>query len=164
MKKIGILVKKEMTEILRDKKTLIMMLVMPMILYPAMLIGVSFGVTMLMESQTEESQIVGYSLENEAYMEPIKALYEKEKEELESEIAFQGADQSNEEAVRQEADVWVSFTEEEGNIQIQVDYTSTNMDSNYAEDTMQELAELYRDEIMARNLEKKGLTETFYIR
>lgn len=161
MKKIGILVKKEMTEILRDKKTLIMMLVMPMILYPAMLIGVSFGVTMLMESQTEESQIVGYSLENEAYMEPIKALYEKEKEELESEIAFQGADQSNEEAVRQEADVWVSFTEKEGNIQIQVDYTSTNMDSNYAEDTMQELAELYRDEIMARNLEKKGLTEDF---
>ena len=74
MKKIGILVKKEMTEILRDKKTLIMMLVMPMILYPAMLIGVSFGVTMLMESQTEESQIVGYSLENEAYMEPIKAI------------------------------------------------------------------------------------------
>ena len=89
-------------------------------------------------------------------MEPIKALYEKEKEELESEIAFQGADQSNEEAVRQEADVWVSFTEKEGNIQIQVDYTSTNMDSNYAEDTMQELAELYRDEIMARNLEKKA--------
>lgn len=161
MKKIGILVKKEMTEILRDKKTLIMMLVMPMILYPAMLIGISLGMPLLMDSQAEESQIVGYNLEQEAYMESIKALYEQEKEELESEITFQGADQSNEETVRQEADVWVSFTENEGNIQIQVDYTSTNMDSNYAEDTMQELAELYRDEIMAQNLKKEGLTEKF---
>ncbi len=161
MKKIGILVKKEMTEILRDKKTLIMMLVMPMILYPAMLIGISLGMPLLMDSQAEESQIVGYNLEQEAYMESIKALYEQEKEELESEITFQGADQSNEETVRQEADVWVSFTEKEGNIQIQVDYTSTNMDSNYAEDTMQELAELYRDEIMAQNLKKEGLTENF---
>ena len=77
MRKIGTLVKKEMTEILRDKKTLIMMLVMPMILYPAMLIGISLGMTMLMNSQAEESQVIGYSLENEAYMEPIKALYGK---------------------------------------------------------------------------------------
>ena len=161
MRKIGTLVKKEMTEILRDKKTLIMMLVMPMILYPAMLIGISLGMTMLMNSQAEESQMIGYSLENEAYMEPIKALYEQEKEELESEIAFQGADQSNEETVRQEADVWVSFTEENGNIQIKVDYTSTDMDSNYAEDTMEELVELYRDVILIKNLEKEGLTQDF---
>lgn len=161
MKKVGILVKKEMTEILRDKKTLIMMLVMPIILYPAMLIGITLGMTMLMNSQAEESQIIGYSLENEAYMEPIKELYEQEKEELESEITFQASDQDNEETVRGETDVWVSFTEKEGSIQIQVDYTSTDMDSNYAEDTMQELTELYRDKIMVKNLEKEGLTEDF---
>lgn len=161
MKKVGILVKKEMTEILRDKKTLIMMLVMPIILYPAMLIGITLGMTMLMNSQAEESQIIGYSLENEAYMEPIKELYEQEKEELESEITFQASDQDNEETVRGETDVWVSFTEKEGSIQIQVDYTSTDMDSNYAEDTMQELTELYRDKIMVKNLENEGLTEDF---
>ena len=161
MKKIGILVKKEMTEILRDKKTLIIALIMPLILYPAMLIGLSLGLTMIMESQAEDSQIVGYNIEDEAYIEPLRALYEQEKEELENELVFQGADQNNEAAVREEADAWITVTEGTQSIQIQVDYTSTNMDSNYAEDTMQELAELYRDVIMAQNLEKEGLTEDF---
>ncbi len=161
MKKIGILVKKEMTEILRDKKTLIIALIMPLILYPAMLIGLSLGLTMIMESQAEDSQIVGYDIEDEAYIEPLRTLYEQEKEELENELIFQGADQNNEAAVREEADAWITVTEGTQSIQIQVDYTSTNMDSNYAEDTMQELAELYRDVIMAQNLEKEGLTEDF---
>ncbi len=161
MKKIGILVKKEMTEILRDKKTLIIALIMPLILYPAMLIGLSLGLTMIMESQAEDSQIVGYDIEDEAYIEPLRTLYEQEKEELENELIFQGADQNNEAAVREEADVWITVTEGTQSIQIQVDYTSTNMDSNYAEDTMQELAEHYRDVIMAQNLEKEGLTEDF---
>ena len=161
MKKIGILVKKEMTEILRDKKTLIIALIMPLILYPAMLIGLSLGLTMIMESQAEDSQIVGYNIEDEAYIEPLRALYEQEKEELENELVFQGADQNNEAAVREEADAWITVTEGTQSIQIQVDYTSTNMDSNYAKDTMQELAELYRDVIMAQNLEKEGLTEDF---
>lgn len=161
MKKIGILVKKEMTEILRDKKTLIIMLIMPLILYPAMLIGARLGLTMLMESQAEDKQVVGYYIEDEAYIESIRTLYEQEKDELENELIFQGADQNNETAVREEADVWVSFTKEDKCIQIQVDYTSTDMDSNYAEDTLQELSELYRDVVMVQNLEKEGLTEDF---
>ena len=38
MKKIGILIKKEVRDILRDKKTLIMIVVVPMLLYPLIII------------------------------------------------------------------------------------------------------------------------------
>lgn len=161
MKKIGILVKKEMTEILRDKKTLIIMLLMPLILYPAMLIGLSVGLNLIMESQTEDKQTVGYLLEDEAYIEPLRSLYEQEKKELESELVFQGASESEEAAMRGEVDAWISFSEEAQTIQIQLDYTSTDQNSNYAEDTIQELTELHRDKIMAQNLKEEGLTEDF---
>ena len=39
MNKIKTLVKKELLDVLRDKKTLIIMVVVPILLYPAMIIG-----------------------------------------------------------------------------------------------------------------------------
>ena len=59
MNKIAILIKKEMTEILRDKKTLIIMIVMPLLLYPAILIGVSLGITAIMQSEEDKENGVG---------------------------------------------------------------------------------------------------------
>lgn len=153
MKKIGILVKKEMTEILRDKKTLIIMVLMPLLLYPSLLIGISLGATMLMESQEEKEHIVGYLAEDEAYMQQIISLYEQE--EVETELTFQGTQ------TREEADVWVSFSEDEQGIQVQVDYTSTNQESSYAESAMEDLVELFRESLLLQNLEKEGLTEEF---
>lgn len=161
MKKIGILVKKEMTEILRDKKTLIIMILMPLLLYPTLIIGIMLGTSMIMQSQEEEEYTVGYLAEDETYMKPLLSLYEKNKEELETNLRFQKSVASEETSAKEAADVWVSFAEEAQSIQVQVDYTSTDQDSNYAEYAMQELTDLYRDTLLAGNLEKEGLTEDF---
>lgn len=161
MKKIGILFKKEMTEILRDKKTLIIMLIMPLIVYPAMLIGLSLGISMIMQSQAEDSQIVGYSIEDEEYIQTLKAIYERQKDDFDYNIVFQSADEKNMESVREEADIWVSFEAAKDEVKIIVNYTSTDADSNYAEDTLKDLSELYRDEVIFENLQAAGLTEDF---
>lgn len=161
MKKIGILFKKEMTEILRDKKTLIIMLIMPLIVYPAMLIGLSLGISMIMQSQAEDSQIVGYSIEDEEYIQALKAIYERQKDDFDYNIVFQSADEENMESVREEADIWVSFEAAKDEVKIKVNYTSTDADSNYAEDTLKDLSELYRDEVIFENLQAAGLTEDF---
>ena len=160
MKKIGILVKKEMTEILRDKKTLIIMIVMPLLLYPALLIGLSLGMSMLMESQ-EEAYTVGYLQEDEAYITPLISLYQREQEELDTELIFKGVKTEESHTAKEESDVWVDFSEEQQSIRIQVNYTSTNQSSNSTEDILQDLAEEYREELLLQNLEQEGLTEDF---
>lgn len=160
MKKIGILVKKEMTEILRDKKTLIIMIVMPLLLYPALLIGLSLGMSMLMESQ-EEAYTVGYLQDNEAYISPLISLYQREQEELGTELIFKGVKTEESHTAKEESDVWVDFSEEQQSIRIQVNYTSTNQSSNSTEDILQDLAEVYREELLLQNLEQEGLTEDF---
>ena len=160
MKKIGILVKKEMTEILRDKKTLIIMIVMPLLLYPALLIGLSLGMSMLMESQ-EEAYTVGYLQEDEAYITPLISLYQQEQEELDTELIFKGVKTEESHTAKEESDVWVDFSEEQQSIRIQVNYTSTNQSSNSTEDILQDLAEEYREELLLQNLEQEGLTEDF---
>ena len=49
MRKIGILIKKEIMEILRDKKTLIIMVLVPLIMYPLLIIGMTLGMSLIMQ-------------------------------------------------------------------------------------------------------------------
>lgn len=161
MKKIGILLKKEMTEILRDKKTLIIMLVLPLLLYPSILIGMSLGISMIMQSEEEKEHTVGYLLEDEEYIEPLISLYEQEKEELGARLSFRGASRKEEAVIKEETDAWLYFSKEEQSIQIQLDYTSTSQKSDYTESIMKELVDKYRNALLTKNLEKEGLTEDF---
>lgn len=161
MKKIGILLKKEMTEILRDKKTLIIMLVLPLLLYPSILIGMSLGISMIMQSEEEKEHTVGYLLEDEEYIEPLISLYEQEKEELGARLSFRGASREEEAVIKEETDAWLYFSKEEQSIQIQLDYTSTSQKSDYTESIMKELVDKYRNALLTKNLEKEGLTEDF---
>ena len=161
MKKIGILLKKEMTEILRDKKTLIIMLVLPLLLYPSILIGMSLGISMIMQSEEEKEHTVGYLLEDKEYIEPLISLYEQEKEELGARLSFRGASREEEAVIKEETDAWLYFSKEEQSIQIQLDYTSTSQKSDYTESIMKELVDKYRNALLTKNLEKEGLTEDF---
>lgn len=161
MKKTGILLKKEMTEILRDKKTLIIMLVLPLLLYPSILIGMSLGISMIMQSEEEKEHTVGYLLEDEEYIEPLISLYEQEKEELGARLSFRGASKEEEAVIKEETDAWLYFSKEEQSIQIQLDYTSTSQKSDYTESIMKELVDKYRNALLTKNLEKEGLTEDF---
>ena len=161
MKKTGILLKKEMTEILRDKKTLIIMLVLPLLLYPSILIGMSLGISMIMQSEEEKEHTVGYLLEDEEYIEPLISLYEQEKEELGARLSFRGASKEEEAVIKEETDAWLYFSKEEQSIQIQLNYTSTSQKSDYTESIMKELVDKYRNALLTKNLEKEGLTEDF---
>lgn len=161
MKKTGILLKKEMTEILRDKKTLVIMLVLPLLLYPSILIGMSLGISMIMQSEEEKEHTVGYLLEDEEYIDPLISLYEQEKEELDARLLFRGASREEEAVIKEETDAWIRFSKEEQSIQIQLDYTSTSQKSDYTESIMKELVDKYRNALLTKNLEKEGLTEDF---
>lgn len=52
-KKIGPLFKREMTDIVRDKKTLFMMVVLPILLYPLMVVGMTFLMSAITMNQQE---------------------------------------------------------------------------------------------------------------
>ena len=162
MKKIGILVKKEITEILRDKKTLIIMVVMPLLLYPVLLIGMSLVMNMIAQSQASQSYTVGYATQDSAYMEPIIAIYEREQDDEEQGtlefVAFENK-------ATEEGDagyhVWMSFAQTAEHIMVTVDYTSTDTDSNYTENEINDLIDIYKEEIVTQNLKEQGLTREF---
>ncbi len=95
MNKIKILVRKEIMDILRDRKTLIMMVVVPVLLYPLIIIGMALIFGRIAQSQEEKVYTVGYSAECEDTVSRLRELYQKEKENDDGEgglvfVAWQG--------------------------------------------------------------------------
>lgn len=158
MKKISVLVKKEVLEILRDKKTLIIMVLVPILLYPAIIFGMSTVMSMIMQSQSEKTHTVWYEAQDQEFIEVFEDIYHKNQEELDFEIAFVCVPDQKLEG---ESGVQLDFLEEGETIQVRAEYNSANQDSRYTEDAIQELSELYREQLLSQNLEKAGLSENF---
>ncbi len=161
MKKIQILVKKEILDILRDKKTLIVMVVVPILLYPAIIMGMVLVMSFMMQSQEEEEHVAAYSEQYEVFAEPLKELYEENKDELDMELTFLPLSLKEKEIQKNRYDAWISFAEEEAGIGICVEYTSTDQASAYTESALQKLADLYREKRLAEKLAEQGLGEEF---
>lgn len=188
MKKIGILIRKEMLDILRDKKTLVMMVIVPIVLYPLLLIGMTLVMSSIMSTPEDVVYRVGYTLtepaqeqntadgetvqdgRNEAGTEAfvlteegtIKALaevMEQNAEEFDADVEFVLLG-SDEDAAKMNA-VLTFHKESDGRMEMEISYDSTETDSLHACQMLEDAAELYRQELVAEGLEKQGLGEEF---
>lgn len=162
MKRLKTLIKKEIMDILRDKKTLIIMVVVPLLLYPTIMIGMTLIMSMVAQSQEAEVHTVGY-VGNETeveVVEELKLLHEEYREELACELKFK---QMSEENARPEgADVFLCISQADNQtLTAEVSYTSTNQASGYAESALTELLSYYKDVLLAEKLAGEGLTEEF---
>ena len=82
MNKIATLVRKEVLDILRDKKTLIMMLVVPVLLYPAMIIGMVLIMSAVASMQEDTMHTAAYATQYEEHVAVLKELYEENDEDF----------------------------------------------------------------------------------
>ena len=161
MNKIKTLVRKEILDILRDKKTLIMMVAVPILLYPSMIIGMVLIMSMIASSQQETVHIAAYSSEYETQVEALREIYLENEEDFNLKLEFLPLSEEEKESSKEDYDAWISFSESEKGIEIVVEYTSTNQDSGYTESMLEDLAFLYKDKLLAEKLEAHGLTEEF---
>ncbi|MCM1127337.1 MAG: ABC transporter permease [Lachnospiraceae bacterium] len=161
MKKIGILIKKEILDILRDKKTLIIMVAVPILLYPTIMIGMVLITSYVMQSQEDRTHTAAYSRQHEEEASLFREVYEEYKEELDVQLTFLAMDESEKETRKDFYDAWVDFAEDEQGRHISVEYTSTSQSSSYTENALQELADRYREKLLAERLIEKGLTQDF---
>lgn len=161
MNKILTLVRKEVLDILRDRKTLIIMVAVPVLLYPAMIIGMVMIMSMVASSQQETVHRVAYATEYEEYASALQEVYDEYEEDNNYKLELISMTETDKEAKADSYDAWLSFSEDENGLSITVEYTSTNQDSGYAESILEDLSELYKDKIVEEKLDEYGLTEEF---
>ncbi len=159
MRQVKTLVCKEVLDILRDKKTLVMMVVVPVLLYPLIIIGMSLAFSYVMQSQESREHTVGYSAE---YQELVDAAKEAASGRELARLTFIPAEAGEEEKIKESTDAWMDISRTENGIwHVTVQFTSSDETSSYTSEALADLLEAYSDQLLAENLRAEGLDEEF---
>ena len=177
------LFKREMLDILRDKKTVAMMILLPILLYPLLIVGMMFVANAVTASQEEkvykvafdlpaaiaselsdinekQSDEIGYRLKILSQAEVEKALAEAEEEESQKQTS------KNEDAEKKQKDIYERALDakklnaflrldKKGNFEIC--YQSAQSDSTIARNGLSDLMGIYRDGVREKLLKNAGL-------
>lgn len=149
------LFKKEMLDVLRDKKTVLMMVVVPLVIYPLIMIlsmGIMSSVTQDMAKSTYNIAIGGGN-NREEYVK----LFENTEYENEV-IKVVSSDDLENDLMRGNIDLYIKQADYSD--QIQIYYLSASTRSNYAVDVVLRVLNDYADEKINAMLEEAGLDPT----
>ena len=147
------LFKRELLDILRDKKTLVMMILVPIILYPLLIVGMTVLMTSIMASQEEKTYLVAF--ENDAALATeVERIFAENEEDLTYKIEIVESADCKADLEALELDAYV-VSDTEGNIQIH--YLSAKDNSATAMSVLQDAFDIYEDELREQRVTEAGL-------
>lgn len=153
MKRTGALFKRELKDILRDKKTLFTMVVIPILLYPLLIIGMSVLMSAIMSSQAEKTYLVAFDTD-ETVEKEFETIFEENKEDIGYQIEI--VDVSNyEEAL--DAEEIDAFVRETGEGTYALNYLSAKDKSATAVSALGSAFDIYRENLREQKIEDAGL-------
>ncbi len=148
------LYKKEILDVLRDKKTVIMMLIVPLILYPLMLIVGMQLMTSISTSMAEHNYIIAFDFEDEGGV--LKSMFEGAQEEGYSLTVVEISDLDNA-LINEEIDVFIRKEIVEGKETFIVTYLSAVTNSSYATDLVIDVLKDYSLQLTVDIIEEANL-------
>lgn len=152
------LVKKEMLDVLRDKKTVLMMLVIPVILYPLIfIVGIQVGTMIASDMETQTYRI---AIRSEAEPPVLESrMKTSEEEETYSVEWIRASEIENYETALndEQIDVYVVEGEADGKPSYTLYYLSSVTNSSLALDIVKDALEDYKDEVQVQKIEEAGL-------
>ncbi|MDE5933876.1 MAG: ABC transporter permease [Lachnospiraceae bacterium] len=180
---IKTLVKKEMLDVLRDKKTVVMMLAIPVILYPLIFIGAMQVVAMISSSMAEQNYRIVVDAEDDGAFS--RMLAEKGQKDDGSKAPEASGGQAEESSVGEEdaagetytitlvdagsiidyekalndedIDVYVSGRMQEGKMQYDIYYLSSATNSSYAGNLVLDVFDEFKEKLTEDKVREAGL-------
>ena len=160
------LVKKEMLDVLRDKKTVFIMLVIPIILYPLIFIGAMQVMVYISSSMEEQNYKVVVAAEDEGrFLHKLEEFRQDDREAAEDEeqsyeitIVDPGSITDYETALNEEKiDVYVSGRLQDGKVQYDVYYLSSANNSSYASGLIMDVFDALKEDMSKQMIAEEGL-------
>jgi len=143
------LYKKEMLDIFRDKKTMIIMVLVPLFLYPCMMLGTMLIMTNLSKESLEKTYQIG--IVESAQTGQIEALLLDEEDEFEyyfETLSFASANLCEQALNAKTIDAYIDVKEtEDGRLEYEVGYFSSAADSVSASNYAEEILDAYKDRL-----------------
>lgn len=158
-KRMFTLFKRELTDILRDKKTLFMMLVVPIIIYPLLIIGMTFLMSSVMNSQAEKTYLVAFDEEDELAAK-IADIIENNPDKLSYKLEIVQKSDCKKALEAGDIDIYVSKASDG---RISLCYLSAKDRSNTALDALTDAFEIYREELQKERIDEAGLDADYLL-
>lgn len=158
-KRMFTLFKRELTDILRDKKTLFMMLVVPIIIYPLLIIGMTFLMSSVMNSQAEKTYLVAFDEEDELAAK-IADIIENNPDKLSYKLEIVQKSDCKNALEAGDIDIYVSKASDG---RIALCYLSAKDRSNTALDALTDAFEIYREELQKERIDEAGLDADYLL-
>lgn len=156
--RIFALFKREIRDIFRDKKTLVMMVVVPILLYPLLIVGMTLLINAINTSQLDKTyQISFIDMEERAVLD-IGAILD-DKTQIDYDMEIISSKNPEKDLKNEKIQAYVTKTSTEGQDLYEIHYLSASDDSSLAADTLMDALSIYREEIRKERVEERGLDE-----
>jgi len=153
------LFKRELKDIFRDKKTLVMMVVVPILLYPLLIVGMTLIVSAISESQMDKTYKVAFVDVEEDTVEALGAIAD-DKEKIDYKIDRIESDQPEADLKAEEIHAYVTVNHTGAQEEYEVHYLSASDDSSVAADALMDMLYYYREDVRKQRVEQNMLDET----
>lgn len=158
--KIKALLKRELTDILRDKKTLCMMVLLPLFLYPLMIVGMTLLFSAITQSQEETTYQVAFADLGQEREQTLTDLLEKDADTFSYQISVEPFDENDktiEQALKDgDYDAVLSYEESQKD-PYRIYYLEAKDDSGIAAAALKELLEDYNKQLQKQKVQQLGL-------
>lgn len=146
--------KKEMIDILRDKKTIFMMIILPLLLYPILMVGASSIMSMSINKMEQTTVNIAF---NNNPSDNLINILNKTNEDDEAKVNIIKVDDYKEALDNETLDAYIEINEN-NDIQSYKIYTNSSKNNSYtAEKRIKEALDEYKEEIVEMNLAQEGL-------
>ncbi len=152
VRRMGALFKREIRDILRDKKTMIMMVLLPLVLYPLLIVGVALLSSAIMQSQEEKTYVVAFEECKELESE-IATILTEQKEEIGYSVEVVKEDSCKEALEAEKIDAYVTQNGKE----VCINYLSAKERSSTASYALDEALDIYKASLTKQQIEDAGL-------
>lgn len=157
---IKFLYKKEMLDVLRDKKTVLMMLVVPLVLYPLMFI---FGMQ-LMARVSNDMATHTYNIALENMDETLFARLSDAAKREGNSLALTDSKDLDADLLNGKIDAYISVEEIDGKMSYEIHYLLSVTNSCYARDLLLDLLQSYSATLTVERIEAAGLDKDYILR
>ena len=158
--KIKALLKRELTDIFRDKKTLCMMVLLPLLLYPLMIVGMTLLFSAITQSQEETTYQLAFADLGQEREQTLTDLLEKDADTFSYQISVEPFDENDktiEQALKDgDYDAVLSYEESQKD-PYRIYYLEAKDDSGIAATALKELLEDYNKQLQKQKVQQLGL-------
>jgi len=156
-KQLSTLYKKEILDVIRDKKTILTMVVLPVLLYPMLFLVIMQIMTMVMEEQEASTYYIAYENVAQEHKQALNDWIAGDEDELEYILKEVESDNPKKDLEEEEIDAYITVKETESQVTFEIHYMYADTNSNTAAGMLREEIESYSTKVAEDNAKAEGL-------